>query len=163
MYYNKNIENIKEELETSEEGLKPELIEKRQIKYGKNILPKKEKDSVFKIFFNEFKDPIVILLLFAALASLMVNEVLDAIAIVFIILVMVIKSIIGKAKSRQVKYEKPKEEKVEETVDLSYDNMTLDDDAPTDTSVSIGANTNTPSAEENKEKEEESDLTKFFN
>ena len=61
-------------------------------KFGRNILPKKKKDSVLKIFFNEFKDPIIILLLFATLASLFVGEVIDAIAIVFIILVDVIMS-----------------------------------------------------------------------
>lgn len=92
MYYNKKIEDIEEELNTSSKGLTNEEIAKRIEKYGKNILPKKEKDSVIKIFFNEFKDPIVILLLFASLASLMVDEVIDAVAILFIILVDVIMS-----------------------------------------------------------------------
>ena len=64
MYYNKKIEEIEEELQTSSEGLTNEEIIKRQEKYGRNILPKKPKDSVIKIFFNSFKDPIIILLLF---------------------------------------------------------------------------------------------------
>ena len=37
MYYNKNIEDVKKELDTSDEGLKEENIKERQLKYGKNI------------------------------------------------------------------------------------------------------------------------------
>ena len=92
MYYNKTIDDIEKELTTSKEGLSDEIVKQKQDKYGKNTLPKKEKDSIFKIFFSEFKDPIVILLLFAALASLIANEALDAIAIIVIVLADVIMS-----------------------------------------------------------------------
>ena len=92
MYYNKKIEEIEKELKTGCSGLSTELIEKRQIKYGKNLLPKKKKDSIFKIFINEFKDPIVILLLFAAIASLIVKEVFDAVAIIFIVMIDLVMS-----------------------------------------------------------------------
>ena len=87
MYYNKKIEDIEKELDTGINGLTDKEVTKRIKKYGRNILPKKKQDSIFKIFFNEFKDPIIILLLFATLASLFVGEIIDAIAIVFIILV----------------------------------------------------------------------------
>ena len=90
MYYNKNIEEIFNELETSTNGLTQEEVEKRKRLYGKNELPKKKKDSVIKIFFNEFKDPIIILLIVAIIASFVVGEVIDAIAILFIILVDII-------------------------------------------------------------------------
>lgn len=87
MYYNKNIEDILKELQTSNIGLTKKEVFERQQKYGKNTLPKKEKDSILKIFFNEFKDPMVILLLVAILASLIAGEVVDAIAIIFIVLI----------------------------------------------------------------------------
>ena len=87
MYYNKDIEEIEKELETSNKGLSKEEALKRQQKYGKNTLPKKEQDSILKIFFNEFKDPMVILLLVAILASIIAGEVIDAIAILFIVLI----------------------------------------------------------------------------
>ena len=90
MYYNKNIEDIENELETSKNGLTNEEAKNRIEHHGRNILPKKEKDSIIKIFFNEFKDPIVILLLFAVIASFIAGETIDAIAIIFIILVDVI-------------------------------------------------------------------------
>ncbi len=87
MFYNKNIEDIEKELETSNKGLSKEEVLNRQQKYGKNTLPKKEQDSILKIFFNEFKDPMVILLLVAILASIIAGEVIDAIAILFIVLI----------------------------------------------------------------------------
>ena len=87
MFYNKDIKEIEKELNTSLSGLKDKEIKKRIDKYGKNILPKKEKDSVFKIFFNELKDPIVLLLLVAIIVSLIAGEVIDALAIFFIVLI----------------------------------------------------------------------------
>ena len=87
MFYNKKIEDIEKELETNINGLNSKEVQIRLKKYGKNILPKKKKDSVFKIFFNELKDPIVLLLIFAIIVSLVAGEVLDAIAILFIVLV----------------------------------------------------------------------------
>lgn len=87
MFYNKNIDELENELQTSNKGLTNEEVNIRQQKYGKNILPKKESDSIFKIFFDKFKDPMLILLLFAILASLIAGEVVDAIAILFIVLI----------------------------------------------------------------------------
>ena len=87
MYYNKNIEDIEKELETNSNGLISKEVKIRQEKYGKNILPRKKSDSVLKIFFNEFKDPMVILLLVAILASIIAGEVIDAIAIFAIVLI----------------------------------------------------------------------------
>ena len=90
MFYNKDEETILKELETSYDGLSNSDIAERRKLYGFNCLPKKKQDSVIKIFFNEFKDPIVILLLFAVLASIIAGEVIDALAIVFIVLIDII-------------------------------------------------------------------------
>ena len=87
MFYNKEIRKIEEELKTSIDGLTSKEAKERLKIYGKNTLPKKKKDSVFKIFFNELKDPIVLLLIVAIIASLVVGEVIDAIAIIFIVLI----------------------------------------------------------------------------
>ena len=92
MYYNKKIKDIEKELNTSVDGLTNEEANQRIEKYGKNILPKKKKDSIIKIFLTEFTNPIIILLLFAVLASFIAGEAVDAIAIILIILVDVIMS-----------------------------------------------------------------------
>jgi len=90
VYYNKNIEEIEKELKTSIDGLTEKEALERLQKYGKNTLPKKKKDSVLKIFFSEFKDPIVMLLLFTIVVSFIANEVTDAIVILIIVLIDVI-------------------------------------------------------------------------
>ena len=87
MFYNERIEDIEKRLETSSNGLSNLEAKKRIEKYGKNILPKKKQDGILKIFINEFKDPIVLLLIFAIVVSFIASETLDAIAIIFIVLV----------------------------------------------------------------------------
>ena len=87
MFYSKEIEEIEKELETNSNGLSSKEAKNRIEKYGKNCLPRKKKDSVFKIFFNELKDPIVLLLLVAILVSIIAGEVIDAFAIIFIVLI----------------------------------------------------------------------------
>ena len=87
MFYNENIEEIEKKLKTSSNGLSNLEVKKRIEKYGKNVLPKKKQDGILKIFINEFKDPIVLLLIFAIVVSFIASETLDAIAIIFIVLV----------------------------------------------------------------------------
>ena len=90
MFYNKKIEEIENELNTSDKGLSTNYVNTNREKYGINVLPKKKKDSIFQIFFNEFKDPILLLLLFAVIVSFLAGEIVDSIAIIFIVLIDVI-------------------------------------------------------------------------
>lgn len=84
------LNEIYNDLETSEKGLTEESALKRLTKYGKNIIPKKKKDSVLKLFFQNLLDPIVILLLVAMTFSFIINEILDGVAIFFIIFIDII-------------------------------------------------------------------------
>lgn len=86
-FYDKDISEIEYELGASELGLKRAEVKERRAKYGANVLPKKKKDSIFKIFFCEFLDPMILLLLVAIAASVIAGEVVDAIVIAVIILV----------------------------------------------------------------------------
>ena len=67
-------------------GLSTDISDRLLKKYGENILPSKKSDSIFKIFFSGFKDPIVILLIFTTIISLIIGEFIDAVVIFFIIL-----------------------------------------------------------------------------
>ena len=87
MFYNKDIKEIEKELNTSIDGLTENEVKKRIEKYGKNILPKNKKDSILKLFFNELKDPIILLLIVAIIVSIIAGEVIDALAIFFIVLI----------------------------------------------------------------------------
>lgn len=86
-FYFMSIEEIFQFFRVDRNGLSIKDANKRIQKYGLNILPKKEKDSLLLIFLKELLDPIVLLLLVSILASLLVGEIVDAIAILVIILV----------------------------------------------------------------------------
>lgn len=86
-YYDKDISDVLFEFGTSELGLKTAEVKARRAKYGDNVLPKKKKDSIVKIFFREFIDPMVALLVVAIVASVVAGEYIDAAVIAFIILV----------------------------------------------------------------------------
>ena len=68
-------------------GLSEQVAKERLREYGKNELPKKKRDSVFKIFFRQMMDPIVLLLVITVVFSFIVDEIIDALAIIFIILI----------------------------------------------------------------------------
>jgi len=87
MYFQKNEKELFKELNTSSNGLTSVEVLKRLKKYGKNELPKKKNKSIFKMFIDEFKNPILVLLLVAVIASLIAKEIVDALAIVFIVLI----------------------------------------------------------------------------
>lgn len=87
MYYQKNIEEIIKEFETSEEGLSKKEANERLLKYGKNILTSKKKESILKMFLKEFTSPMILILLFTVVVSFIIGEVLDACVILFIILI----------------------------------------------------------------------------
>mgnify|MGYP003298723887 CR=1 FL=1 len=86
-YYSMKTEEVFQKLQTAEEGLTEKEAQKRINRYGINELPKEEKESALSIFFHELLDPIVLLLLVAVIASLIVGETIDAIAILLIVLI----------------------------------------------------------------------------
>lgn len=86
-YYSMSVDEIFKKFRTGETGLTSHEVSKRQERDGLNELPKKKPDSIIKIFLSELLDPIVLLLIVAIVASLSVGEVVDALAILFIITV----------------------------------------------------------------------------
>ena len=81
-------------LETSMSGLKTTEAKARLKKYGKNELPKEKKKTIVEIFFGSMNDPIIYVLFVAAALSIIGNELLDGIAILFIVLVDAVVSTI---------------------------------------------------------------------
>lgn len=85
-YFDQDISEVEYELGTSDIGLSRAEVKERREKYGANVLPKKKKDSIVKIFLREFLDPMIALLLVAIIASIVAGEIVDAIVIGVIIL-----------------------------------------------------------------------------
>jgi Ca2+-transporting ATPase len=74
------------ELSTSLKGLDESEVAKRQKKYGKNELEKKEGVSPITVFINQFKSPLVYLLIAAAAASFFIGHAFDALMIFAIVI-----------------------------------------------------------------------------
>ena len=100
-YKGMKIEEVLNALETSNNGLSSQEALRRLTAYGKNELPKKKKDSIFKIFIGELIDPIVLLLLVAIIASLIAGEYIDALAIFLIVLIDLILGTYQENKAKE--------------------------------------------------------------
>ena len=73
-------------------GLTTYEAKKRLETFGKNELLKAKKDSLIKLFFKQFSDPMVVILIFASALSCAMKEWIDAF---IILLVIVLNACIG--------------------------------------------------------------------
>ena len=85
-------QEIFSELKTSEKGLNQEQIKKRLIFYGENKLPEGKKVTLMQIILHQLLNPLIFILVAAAIASVAIGEGKDAI---FIFLVIFINSALG--------------------------------------------------------------------
>jgi len=74
-------------LKTSSEGLSDFEAQGRLNAIGKNELPKEKKFSYLKLFLSQFSSPLVFIILAAAFLSFLVGHIVDALFIVFVILI----------------------------------------------------------------------------
>lgn len=90
--WSKSVQEVFQNLKTSEEGLTDKEVAKRLLNDGKNEIPKGKKVTVLDIFIEQFKSPIIIILIVAAIFSILTNSKADCI---FILIVIGINAIIG--------------------------------------------------------------------
>ena len=91
-YYGSGIKEVLKELNTTENGLSNEEAKNRLEKYGLNRLKEEKGLSPFKIFFNQFKSFLIIILILAAIISFFIGEVADSLVILVIV---VLNALIG--------------------------------------------------------------------
>ena len=100
-WFNEQIEDVEKELKTSlEEGLDKQEAEKRQVEYGFNKLVEGKKKSIFIKFLEQFKDFMIIVLIFAAIVSGLVGYIEDGSITdsIIILLVVIVNAVIGVAQ-----------------------------------------------------------------
>ena len=76
-HYIEEIDSVFKEVSSSKEGLSSQEALSRLEKNGKNKLAEAKKDSMLKRFFDQMKDPMIIILLVAAVISA-VTEIIEA-------------------------------------------------------------------------------------
>ena len=100
-YYSKSIEEVMKTFNTSENGLSDDIAKELLIKNGKNELPKAKQDSIVKLFFDQFKNPIELILVVTVILSFIAGETIDAIALIFIIMIDVLMGTYQEWKARK--------------------------------------------------------------
>ena len=103
-YYNKKVEQLYKELNTSINGLTEEEASKRLEKYGENKLAERKKKSNFIIFLNQFNDLMIILLIFASVFSAVISYIqkesyADSVIILIIVIINATLSFIEEKKA----------------------------------------------------------------
>lgn len=103
-WYQKNAEEVKEELKTNlESGLSIEQVKEKQETIGFNELKAKKKKSLIVKFLEQFKDFMIIVLIIAAIVSGVVG-VLEGEGItdtIIILIVVIVNAIIGVAQENK--------------------------------------------------------------
>jgi hypothetical protein len=85
-YWSKPPEAVLAALGTSPNGLTSADAAQRLERYGPNALKARRKDTALALFLSQFKSPIIMILLFATLISIVVGDLPDAIIILVIVL-----------------------------------------------------------------------------
>jgi P-type Mg2+ transporter len=78
---------VLETLNASANGLSTQDAKRRLIKYGANSLKQQRKSSAIGLLLNQFRSPIILILIFAAVLSIFLRDAADAIIILAIVLI----------------------------------------------------------------------------
>lgn len=85
-FHTKTSNQVLTELNSSRNGLSTAVAEELLIQNGKNELTHAEKDSLFKKFLQQFKDPMIIILLVVAVIAGALGEITDCIIIMAVVI-----------------------------------------------------------------------------
>ena len=88
MYFFKKIDDVVLEFDSDiDKGLSEDVCRERLKINGKNVMPKKKRDSIFKMILSEISSPIEIILLVTIVISFLLGEVVDGLVIAFIVVI----------------------------------------------------------------------------
>lgn len=105
-YYLEQSEEVLKNLETADTGLTADVAQERLLKNGKNKLEEAKKDSLIKRFFKQMQDPMIIILLGAALISGVTavysgEEFADVFIILFVVIINAVLGVYQESKAEK--------------------------------------------------------------
>lgn len=100
-YFNQTPQQTLSQLHVSEQGLSSEDVIERQKKYGKNMLSETKDKSIFAVFFEQFKDLIVVILIAAAIISSFSGSLESAIVIIAVLILNAVLGTIQHFKAKK--------------------------------------------------------------
>lgn len=100
-WYQKDIKAVFDDLGTPESGLSSQEAKRRLQEYGPNEIKEKKRKTSLQMFLEQFKDFLIIVLIFAALIAGIVGKPTDAIAILAIVVLNAIIGFVQEYKAEQ--------------------------------------------------------------
>lgn len=98
MHYKKEYSDVLKEVDSTINGISEEEAKNRLNRNGYNELKEASKVPIWKIFLESFKDPLVIILLIAAIVQIFLGEFVESI-IIFV--VVILNSVLGVTQTRK--------------------------------------------------------------
>lgn len=98
MIYKKEYKDVISEFKSEKTGLSNAEAKKRLEQNGFNELKGKEGESTLKLILNQFKDPLIIILIIAAIVQMFLKEAVEAI---IIIAVVILNAILGVTQTKK--------------------------------------------------------------
>ncbi len=86
-FWSLSTDRVLEQMHSSSAGLNTQDAKQRLSKYGANSLTQKHKSDSLTLLFNQFKSPIILILMFAAGLSIFLRDAADAIIILAIVII----------------------------------------------------------------------------
>ncbi|MBK3496506.1 cation-translocating P-type ATPase [Viridibacillus sp. YIM B01967] len=100
-FHQQSTDEVMELLDVTNQGLSDYDVQKRQKEYGYNELLEGKRTSTFAVFFGQFKDLLVIILMIAAFISLLLGEVESTIVIMIVVILNAILGTVQHVKAEQ--------------------------------------------------------------
>ena len=98
MHYKKEYSDVLKEVESTINGISEEEAKNRLAKNGPNEIKESDKVPIWKMLLESFKDPLVIILLIAAIVQIFLGEFVESI-IIFV--VVILNSVLGVTQTRK--------------------------------------------------------------
>lgn len=84
------------------QGLSIDDIPRLKTEYGENVLPYKEQDTWFSIAVNQFKSPLIYILIFVIVASVIFKEIEDAVLVSAVVILNVVMGFIQEFSTKKL-------------------------------------------------------------
>jgi len=97
--YQKSLERILAELGSSPQGLADAQVKDKREQFGFNELAAQEKESLFMLFLNTFKDAMVIVLLLVASIQLVMGHAMESLIIFAVLMINAVISVLQTRKA----------------------------------------------------------------
>ena len=100
-FYRKSSEEVMETLGVTDQGLSQDEVQQKREEYGFNELEEGKRKSVFRVFLEQFKDFLVIILMVAAIISAFLGEMESTIVIMIVVILNAILGTVQHVKAEQ--------------------------------------------------------------